>query len=129
MSEQIMMNLISLVLGIMLFFSFVLAPIIFKVLSPENAGIFVRAIFPYYYLVNLLILSVISIFYIYYKTFTLDFYLIFTTALLFLFNLIFLMPKINKYKEQKNEMAFKISHFISVIINFSQLIALGVILI
>ncbi len=129
MSEQIMMNLISLVLGIMLFFSFVLAPIIFKVLSPENAGIFVRAIFPYYYLVNLLILSVISIFYIYYKTFTLDFYLIFTTALLFLFNLIFLMPKINKYKDQKNEMAFKISHFISVIINFSQLIALGVILI
>ena len=76
---------------------------IFKVLSPENAGIFVRAIFPYYYLVNLLILGVISIFYIFYKTFTLDFYLVLTTALLFLFNLIFLMPKINKYKDQKNE--------------------------
>ncbi|MBL61661.1 MAG: hypothetical protein CMI85_06020 [Candidatus Pelagibacter sp.] len=129
MSEQIIMNLISLVLGIMLFFSFILAPMIFKVLSPENAGIFVRAIFPYYYLVNLLILGVISIFYIFYKTFTLDFYLILTTALLFLFNLIFLMPKINQYKDQKNERAFKISHFISVIINFSQLIALGIILI
>ena len=64
-----------------------------------------------------------------YKTFTLDFYLILTTALLFLFNLIFLMPKINQYKDQKNERAFKISHFISVIINFSQLIALGIILI
>lgn len=129
MSEQIIMNLISLVLGIMLFFSFILAPMIFKVLSPENAGIFVRAIFPYYYLVNLLILGVISIFYIFYKTFTLDFYLILTTALLFLFNLIFLMPKINQYKDQKNERAFKISHFISVIINFAQLIALGIILI
>ncbi len=129
MSEQIIMNLISLVLGIMLFFSFILAPMIFKVLSPENAGIFVRAIFPYYYLVNLLILGVISIFYIFYKTFTLDFYLILTTALLFLFNLIFLMPKINQHKDQKNERAFKISHFISVIINFSQLIALGIILI
>ena len=129
MSEQIIMNLISLVLGIMLFFSFILAPMIFKVLSPENAGIFVRAIFPYYYLVNLLILGVISFFYIFYKTFTLDFYLILTTALLFLFNLIFLMPKINQYKDQKNERAFKISHFISVIINFSQLIALGIILI
>ncbi|OUV88155.1 MAG: hypothetical protein CBC96_00745 [Pelagibacteraceae bacterium TMED136] len=129
MSEQIIMNLISLVLGIMLFFSFILAPMIFKVLSPENAGIFVRAIFPYYYLVNLLILGLICIFYIFYKTFTLDFYLILTTALLFLFNLIFLMPKINQYKDQKNERAFKISHFVSVIINFSQLIALGIILI
>ena len=112
MSEQIIMNLISLVLGIMLFFSFILAPMIFKVLSPENAGIFVRAIFPYYYLVNLLILGLICIFYIFYKTFTLDFYLILTTALLFLFNLIFLMPKINQYKDQKNERAFKISHFV-----------------
>ena len=129
MSEQIIMNLISLVLGIMLFFSFILAPMIFKVLSPENASIFVRAIFPYYYLVNLLILGLICIFYIFYKTFTLDFYLILTTALLFLFNLIFLMPKINQYKDQKNERAFKISHFVSVIINFLQLIALGIILI
>ncbi len=129
MSEHIIMNLISLVLGIMLFFSFVVAPMIFKVLSPENAGLFVRAIFPYYYLVNLLILGTITIFYIFYKTFTLDFYLILITALLFLFNLIFLMPKINKYKDQKNERAFKISHFISVIINFSQLITLSIILV
>ena len=46
----------------------------------------------------------------------------------FLFNLIYLMPKINKYKDQQNEKAFKISHFISVIINFIQLIALGIVL-
>ncbi|MAD13811.1 MAG: hypothetical protein CMI99_02535 [Pelagibacteraceae bacterium] len=129
MSEQIIMNLVSLTLGIMLFFSFVLAPMIFKVLSPENAGLFVRAIFPYYYLVNLIILGTISIFYIFYKTFNLDFYLILGTALLFLLNLVFLMPKINKYKDQKNERAFKIAHFISVIINFLQLIALGIILV
>ena len=61
-SEQIIMNLVSLVLGVMLFFSFVLAPMIFKVLPPDNASVFVRAIFPYYYLVNLLILSIISFF-------------------------------------------------------------------
>ena len=52
MSEQIIMNMVSLVLGIMLFFSFILAPMIFKVLPPDNAGVFIRAIFPYYYLVN-----------------------------------------------------------------------------
>ena len=128
MSEQIIMNLVSLVLGVMLFFSFVLAPMIFKVLPPDNASVFVRAIFPYYYLVNLLILSIISFFYIYYQTFVLDFYLILISALLFFFNLIYLMPKINKYKDQQNEKGFKISHFISVIINFMQLIALGIVL-
>ena len=128
MSEQIVMNLVSLVLGVMLFFSFVLAPMIFKVLPPENAGVFVRAIFPYYYLVNLLILCIISSFYIYYETFVLDFYLILICTLLFFFNLIFLMPKINKYKDQRNEKGFKISHFISVIINFMQLITLGIVL-
>ena len=95
MSEQIVMNLVSLVLGVMLFFSFVLAPMIFKVLPPDNAGIFVRAIFPYYYLVNLLILCIICSFYIYYETFVLDFYLILFCTLLFFFNLIFLMLKIN----------------------------------
>ena len=128
MSEQIIMNLVSLVLGVMLFFSFVLAPMIFKVLPPDNASVFVRAIFPYYYLVNLFILSIISSFYIFNKTFVLDFYLILISALLFFFNLIYLMPKINKFKDQQKEKAFKISHFISVIINFMQLIALGIVL-
>ena len=128
MSEQIIMNLVSLVLGIMLFFSFILAPMIFKVLPPDNAGVFIRAIFPYYYLVNLLILGLVSGFYIFYQTFILDFYLVFTSALLFFFNLVYLMPKINKLKDERNEKAFKISHFISVVINFAQLVMLGIVL-
>jgi len=128
MSEQIIMNMVSLVLGIMLFFSFILAPMIFKVLPPDNAGVFIRAIFPYYYLVNLLILGLVSGFYIFYQTFILDFYLVLTSALLFFFNLVYLMPKINKLKDERNEKAFKISHFISVVINFAQLIMLGIVL-
>ena len=129
MSEQIIMNMVSLVLGIMLFFSFILAPMIFKVLPPDNAGVFIRAIFPYYYLVNLLILGLVSGFYIFYQTFILDFYLVFTSALFFFFNLVYLMPKINKLKDERNEKAFKISHFISVVINFAQLIMLGIVLV
>jgi hypothetical protein len=128
MSEQIIMNMVSLVLGIMLFFSFILAPMIFKILPPDNAGVFIRAIFPYYYLVNLLILGLVSGFYIFYQTFILDFYLVFTSALLFFFNLVYLMPKINKLKDERNEKAFKISHFISVVINFAQLVMLGIVL-
>jgi hypothetical protein len=129
MSEQIIMNMVSLVLGIMLFFSFILAPMIFKVLPPDNAGVFIRAIFPYYYLINLLILGLVSGFYIFYETFILDFYLILVSALLFFFNLVYLMPKINKLKDERNEKAFKISHFISVVINFVQLIMLGIVLV
>ena len=129
MSEQIIMNLVSLVLGIMLFFSFILAPMIFKVLPPDNAGVFIRAIFPYYYLVNLLILSSVTIFYVYYSTFVLDFYLVLISSLIFFFNLVYLMPKINKFKDDRNEKAFKVSHFTSVVINFAQLIMLGVVLI
>jgi len=113
----------------MLFFSFILAPMIFKVLPPDNAGVFIRAIFPYYYLVNLLILGLVSGFYIFYQTFILDFYLVLTSALLFFFNLVYLMPKINKLKDERNEKAFKISHFISVVINFAQLIMLGIVLV
>ena len=128
MSEQIIMNMVSLVLGIMLFFSFILAPMIFKVLPPDNAGVFIRAIFPYYYLINLLILGLVSGFYIFYETFILDFYLILVSALLFFFNLVYLMPKINKLKDERNEKAFKISHFISVVINFAQLVMLGIVL-
>jgi len=128
MSEQIIMNMVSLVLGIMLFFSFILAPMIFKVLPPDNAGVFIRAIFPYYYLVNLLILGLVSGFYIFYQTFILDFYLVLTSALLFFFNLVYLMPKINKLKDERNEKAFKISHLISVVINFAQLVMLGIVL-
>ena len=129
MSEQIIMNMVSLVLGIMLFFSFILAPMIFKVLPPDNASVFIRAIFPYYYLINLLILGSISGFYIFYQTFILDFYLVLISALLFFFNLVYLMPKINKFKDEKNEKAFRIFHFISVVINFAQLVMLGVVLI
>ena len=128
MSEQIIMNMVSLVLGIMLFFSFILAPMIFKVLPPDNAGVFIRAIFPYYYLMNLLILGLVSGFYIFYQTFILDFYLVLASALLFFFNLVYLMPKINKLKDERNEKAFKISHFISVVINFAQLVMLGIVL-
>ena len=51
---QIEIILPSVVLGIMLFFSFAIAPVIFKVLKENDARKFVRTIFPYYYLINLM---------------------------------------------------------------------------
>ena len=57
MIENLIQNLIAISLGAMLFFSFVIAPVIFKVLDAKNAGKFVRKIFPHYYLINLIFSS------------------------------------------------------------------------
>ena len=71
------------VLGIMLFFSFVVAPVTFTVLDEENSRKFIRKIFPYYYTVNLAISVLVLICFIILKIFSLDFYLILSIALLF----------------------------------------------
>lgn len=40
-------------LGSIIFFSFVVAPVLFRVLSPSDAGKVVRAVFPVYYLIGM----------------------------------------------------------------------------
>ena len=65
---QIEIILPSIILGIMLFFSFAVAPIIFKVLKENDARKFVRTIFPYYYCINLIFVSLVCIF-LFYKDF------------------------------------------------------------
>ena len=129
MIEVIGTYLTSAILGIMLFFSFVVAPVTFTVLSEENARKFIRKIFPYYYTVNLIASFLVLIFLIYLKTFTLSFYLILTVTLLFAVSNYFLMPLINKYRDEKKDEKFKYYHFISVLINFIQIIFLIIILI
>ena len=42
--ENLFQNIVAITLGMMIFFSFVLAPMIFKILDPDNAGRFVRKI-------------------------------------------------------------------------------------
>ena len=129
MLSQLSSYLTSIILGIMLFFSFVVAPITFTVLNEESSRKFIRKIFPYYYNVNLAVSFLILIFYIILKTFSLDFYLILTVAILFALSNFFLMPLINKYRDENQDKKFKYSHFISVMINFIQMILLVIILI
>ena len=129
MISQISTYMVSMVLGIMLFFSFVVAPVTFTVLDEENSRKFIRKIFPYYYTANLLIIFLVLIFFVIQKTFSLNFYLILTVAILFALSNYILMPLINKYKDENQDKKFKYSHFISVVINFIQMILLVVILI
>ena len=124
MIENLIQNLIAISLGTMLFFSFVITPVIFKILDANNAGKFVRKIFPYYYLINLIILSIAVLLLFYISSVNLDFYITLIIAILFAFSLFILMPLINKFKDSKEEKKFKYSHALSVIINFIQIIGL-----
>ncbi len=129
MIENLDIYFTCIILGIMLFFSFVVAPITFSSLNEENARLYIRKIFPYYYNVNLIISFVILSNYIFLDSFNLNFYLILSITILFAFSNFILMPLINKYRDKKENKKFKYSHFISVIINFVQMILLIIILI
>ena len=129
MVEQSITFLTAILLGIMLFFSFVVAPSTFRFLNEEYARKFIRGIFPLYYLLNLSI-SIIAVFLIaYLSDFNIKFYLMLSICILFFISNFFLMPLINKLKDKGEEKNFKISHFISVVINFVQMIFLVIILI
>ena len=124
MIEQISINLISMILGIMLFFSFVIAPVVFTTLDEENARKFIRKIFPFYYKVNLGISLIALIIFLYLGKLGIDFYLILAIIALFATSNYLLMPLINKYRDEKEDKKFKYSHFLSVLINFIQMIFL-----
>ena len=129
MIEEIGTYLTSAILGIMIFFSFVVAPVTFTALNEKNARQFIRKIFPYYYTVNLAISILILICFIIPKVFSLDFYLILSVTALFAISNFILMPLINKFRDDKQDKKFKQSHFISVVINFVQIILLVIVLI
>ena len=124
MFEQVSIYLIAMILGIMLFFSFVIAPVVFTTLDEENARKFIRRIFPFYYNVNLGISFIVLIIFFILRNFGINFYLILAVVLLFAASNYLLMPLINKYRDNKQDKKFKYSHFISVVINFIQMICL-----
>ena len=128
MLELISIYLASAILGIMIFFSFVVAPVTFSSLNEENARKFIRKIFPFYYNVNLALSSLIIAIYIILQSYNFNFYLILMIAVLFAISNFILMPLINKYRDEKKNKQFKYSHFLSVIINFIQILLLLIIL-
>ena len=129
MIEQISIYLTAMILGIMLFFSFVIAPVVFTTLDEDNARKFIRRIFPFYYNVNLVISLIVLITFLFLSKLGIDFYLILIVTILFAISNYLLMPLINKYRDEKQDKKFKYSHFISVVINFVQMICLVFLLI
>ena len=129
MIEQISIYLTAMILGIMLFFSFVIAPVVFTTLDEDNARKFIRRIFPFYYNVNLAISFIVLLLFLLLSKLGVDFYLILAISLLFAISNYLLMPLINKYRDEKQDKKFKYSHFVSVVINFIQMVFLVVMLI
>ena len=126
---NISLYIISMILGIMIFFSFVVAPVAFSSLDKESYSVFIRKIFPYYYLINLALSLVVFFIFIYLNIFEVKFYLISVTAIIFFISNYLLMPLINKYSDQNLHQKFKYSHLLSVILNFIQMFCLIFILI
>ena len=129
MIEQVGIYLTAMILGIMLFFSFVIAPVVFTTLDEDNARKFIRRIFPFYYNVNLAISFVVLLTFLFLSKLGVDFYLILLITILFATSNYLLMPLINKYRDEKQDKKFKYSHFLSVVINFVQMICLVFLLI
>ena len=120
-------NLIMVSFGVIVFFSFVVAPITFITLDIENAGKFIRRLFPFYYGFNLFCLILSLLIALVDGSFAVRYHIVILCVILFLFTLFYLMPKINKYRDNSNERMFKISHRLSVVINYAQLILLAII--
>ena len=110
-------------LGIMLFFSFVIAPTVHKFLPKKVSGSYIRKIFPIYYILNgfFALGSILAIAYL--GVFNAIFYANIIILVLFIFSYFYLMPSINKIKS-KDTSKFKILHSGSVIINLIQVILL-----
>ena len=127
--DSLIQSIVAICLGMMIFFSFILAPIIFKILDPENAGKFVRKIFPYYYFVNLVFLSIVVILFLLNSKINFKFYIIVSLVISFIFAQFILMPFINKLRDNNEDNKFKYAHGFSVAINFLQMIGLVFLLI
>ena len=110
-------------LGVMLFFSFVIAPTVHKFLPKAESGPYIRKIFPIYYILNgfLALGSLLAIAYL--GVFNAIFYANIVILVLFVFSYFYLMPAINKQKTKDNS-KFKILHGSSVAINLIQIILL-----
>ena len=113
--------LVSIWSGVIIFFSAVVAPTVFKSLEERDAGVFLRAFFPKYYIFGI-ILGVLSLSVLMVMPITsLLTYAIIAMTLLTLFGRMSI-PIINKARDTGDEAGFKRYHLISVMMNVMTLI-------
>jgi hypothetical protein len=118
--------IISIWSGTIIFFSAVVAPTVFKSLGEKEAGVFLRAFFPKYYIFGI-VLGVISIIYLLFSP--VHSHLLYSIMAMTVLTILGRMsiPIINKARDTNNEQAFKRYHLISVMMNVITLV-IGIII-
>ena len=108
------------ILSFMIFFPVVVATSVFKVLDEKQSSKFLRIFFPKYYLFGL-VLSLTGLIIAIFDKNNMSLIVFLLIIIGFLFSRQFLMPIINKVKDNNNEKKFNILHRVSVLINFIQI--------
>ena len=126
-----LLSLISIWVGVIIFFSSVIAPTVFSSVDEKNAGLFLRAFFPKYYIFGIIIgfLALLVIF-IFENQFS-GIHLYLTSAMLLIYIISRLMiPAINNSRDagEAAKKKFNRLHLLSVILNFVTLL-IGILLI
>tara|TARA_B000000475_G_C15829190_1_gene379092 strand:+ start:128 stop:523 length:396 start_codon:yes stop_codon:yes gene_type:complete len=118
--------IISIWSGTIIFFSAVVAPTVFKSLDEREAGVFLRAFFPKYYIFGI-VLGAISIIYLLFSP--VHSHLLYSIIAMTVLTILGRMsiPIINKARDTNNEQAFKRYHLISVMMNVLTLV-IGIII-
>ena len=108
------------ILSFMIFFPVVVATSVFKVLDENQSSKFLRIFFPKYYLFGF-VLSLTGLIIAIFDKNNMSLIVFLLIIIGFLFSRQFLMPIINKAKDNNNEKKFNILHRVSVLINFIQI--------
>ena len=108
------------ILSFMIFFPVVVATSVFKVLDEKQSSKFLRIFFPKYYLFGI-VLSLTGLIIAIFDKNNMSLIIFLLIIIGFLFSRQFLMPIINKAKDNNNEKKFNILHRFSVLINFIQI--------
>jgi uncharacterized membrane protein len=120
--------LVALLLGSMVFFAGVMAPLIHRKLPPEVAGAFLQEVFPVYFLVmlGLSLLGAAAAF----KPNPIAAGALLLVAIGFLYGRFYLLPRINKLRDESDlsETPFRRLHHQSVVINLVQMVVALVVL-
>ena len=111
----------GLICGVILFQTAVIAPSIFKVLSLDNAGPFLRLIFPKLFMF-VAMLSLIGFVLSLFSSNILGL-IVFFGSLLFMLICYFIVPITNRVRDEGNDNAFKKLHTVSVVLTMIVLLS------
>lgn len=108
--------------GIMIFFTVAVAPTIFTALPPEWSAAYVRKFFPKYFFFLGLTTSAALGTALAGGNDAINLAALLGCALVFYFSCFWLTPRINQARDDKKATAFKTLHWLSVVLNMTQLL-------